>query len=125
MTYKTMNQINFYATVGMGYQRIAEALDLSPNTVKSYLQRHPPKMDLVLCHHCGQIVPQARGRKPKQYCNVKCRMAYWNNHKDEVKRQAFYTMVCQHCGKEFVSYGNRNRKYCSRTCYANARRNAA
>ena len=33
MTYKTMNQINFYATVGMGYQRIAEALDLSPNTV--------------------------------------------------------------------------------------------
>lgn len=125
MTYKTMNQINLYATVGMGYQRIAEALDLSPNTVKSYLHRHPPQRDLVLCHHCGQSVPQASGRKPKQYCNDKCRMAYWNSHKDEVNKQAYYTLICQHCGKEFVSYGNVNRKYCGRECFANSRRSAA
>ena len=125
MTYKTMNQINFLASHGMGYQRIAEQLGLSPNTVKSHLQRHPPQAGLVLCHHCGQPVPQSRGRKEKQYCNDQCRMAYWNSHQDEVNKQAFYTLSCQHCGKEFVSYGNRNRKYCSRLCYANARKKTA
>ena len=125
MTYKTMNAINFYATVGMGCQRIAEELGLSPNTVKSHLQRHPPQLGLVLCHHCGKVVPQNRGRKEKLYCNDQCRMAYWNSHQDEVNKQAFYTLVCQHCGKEFVSYGNRNRKYCSRLCYANARKKTA
>ena len=125
MTYKTMNQINLYATVGMGYQRIAEALDLSPNTVKSHLYRHPPQRDLVLCHHCGQPVPQNPGRKLKNYCNDKCRMAYWNSHKDEVNKQAYYKLICQHCGKEFVSYGNVNRKYCGRECFAHSRRSAA
>lgn len=125
MTYKTMNWINFYATVGMGYQWIADELALSPNTVKSHLQQHPPRRGRVLCHHCGQPVPQNPGRKEKKYCNDKCRMAYWNSHKDEVNRQAYYTLVCQHCGKEFISYGNRNRKYCDRKCYADARRNAA
>ena len=125
MTYKTMNQINFFACVGMGYQRIADHLDLSPNTVKSFLQRHPPQRGLILCQHCGNPVPQNRGRKEKKYCSDKCRMAYWNSHKDEVNKQAYYTLVCQHCGKEFISYGNRNRKYCDRECYANARRGAA
>ena len=109
----------------MGYQRIAEQLGLSPNTVKSHLQRHPPQRNLVLCNHCGEPVPQSRGRKPKLYCNDKCRMAYWNSHQDEVNKQALYTLVCKHCGKEFVSYGNRNRKYCSRLCYANARKKTA
>ena len=125
MTYKTMNQINFLASHGMGYQRIADQLGLSPNTVKSHLQRHPPQLGQTLCHHCGQPVPQNPGRKEKKYCSDKCRMAYWNSHKEEVNKQAYYTLVCQHCGKEFISYGNRNRKYCSRLCYANARKKTA
>ena len=125
MTYKTMNQINFYAGMGMGYQRIADQLGISPNTVKSHLQRHPPQQGQILCHHCGQPVTQNPGRKEKKYCSDKCRMAYWNSHKEEVNKQAYYTLVCQHCGKEFISYGNRNRKYCDRKCYADARRSAA
>ena len=25
--------------------------------------------------------------------------------------------VCEQCGKSFISYGNKNRKYCGRECY--------
>lgn len=125
MTYKTMNEINFLASAGLGYQRIAEQLGLSANTVKSHLQRHPPQFDKMICENCGQPVPQTPGCKMKRYCNDKCRMAYWNSHKNQVKMQAFYTLTCKHCGKEFVSYGNINRKYCSRVCYGNARKKTA
>jgi len=31
------------------------------------------------------------------------------------------TMTCARCGKEFTSYGNKNRKYCSHDCYIKAR----
>ena len=88
MTYKTMNEINFLASAGLGYQRIAEQLGISANTVKSHVQRHPPQFDKIICENCGQPVP----------------------------------LTCKHCGKGFVSYGNVNRKYCSRVCYGNARK---
>jgi len=32
-----------------------------------------------------------------------------------------YPAVCVRCGKEFLSYGNRKRKYCSHDCYIKAR----
>lgn len=36
-------------------------------------------------------------------------------------RKAFYPMVCAECGEKFLSYGNRERKYCSHACYIKAR----
>ena len=51
-------------------------------------------------------------------------MAWWNTHPADVNKQAFYSITCQHCGKDFLSYGNKNRKYCSRECYSNARSEA-
>ena len=35
----------------------------------------------------------------------------------EEKREGSYTLVCEQCGKPFISYGNKNRKYCGRECY--------
>lgn len=119
------NQIKNLALKGYGYKRIADILDLSPNTVKSHLRRHPPTEGVSVCQQCGKPIEQNPGRKEKKFSSDKCRMAYWNSHQDEVNKQAYYTLLCQHCGKEFVSYGNKNRKYCCRDCYAAARRKAA
>ena len=41
---------------------------------------------------------------------------------EAINKKAYYTLVCEECGKEFVSYGNNRRKYCCRTCYLIARR---
>ena len=102
---------------------IAIALGLSVNTVRSYISRHPPKDTVeVGCRQCGKPVMQHKGRKAKYFCSDRCRNAWWNAHPEKVQRKAYYRLACRFCGKEFVSYGNKNRKYCSRLCYADARR---
>ena len=102
---------------------IAIALGLSVNNVRSYIRRHPPKDTVeVGCRQCGKPVMQHKGRKAKYFCSDRCRNAWWNAHPEKVQRKAYYRLTCQFCGKEFVSYGNKNRKYCSRLCYADARR---
>lgn len=102
---------------------IAIALGLSVNTVRSYIRRHPPKDAVqVGCRQCGKPVMQHKGRKAKYFCSDRCRNAWWNAHPENVQRKAYYRLTCQFCGKEFVSYGSKNRKYCSRLCYADARR---
>lgn len=35
--------------------------------------------------------------------------------------KANYECICEYCGKTFLSYGNKNRKYCSHSCYINDR----
>lgn len=41
---------------GYGPTRIAEELELSVNTVKSYIRRHPSLKDAVYCLQCGRVV---------------------------------------------------------------------
>ncbi len=102
---------------------IAIALGLSVNPGRSYIRRHPPKDTVeVGCRQCGKPVMQHKGRKAKYFCSDRCRNAWWNAHPEKVQRKAYYRLACRFCGKEFVSYGNKNRKYCSRLCYADARR---
>ena len=38
-----------------------------------------------------------------------------------IESYAHYNLTCEYCGKEFESYGNKNRKYCSRACYVASR----
>lgn len=100
---------------------IAIALRLSPNTVRSHIHRHPEMPNTRMCQTCGKPVLQKIGHREKKYCSDKCRMDFWNSNQDAVRRKAYYTLVCEYCGKEFLSYGNKNRKYCCRGCYAMSR----
>ena len=96
---------------------IALALRLSPNTVRSHIRRHPEIPNTRRCSTCGNAVLQKTGRREKKFCSDACRMMWWNSHPQEVNRKAYYSLICNHCGKEFESYGNKNRKYCCRECY--------
>ena len=123
MTKQEIETLNLMRSHDRSATDIAIALGLSVNTVRSYIRRHPPKDAVqVGCRQCGKPVMQAKGRKAKYFCSDRCRNAWWNAHPEKVQRKAYYRLTCQFCGKEFVSYGNKNRKYCSRLCYADARR---
>ena len=113
--------INNMRLEGHSPSMIAAKLGLSPSTVRSHIHRHRHIPGTKSCKHCGQPLVQPKGRREKKFCSDRCRMAWWNSHKEEVNKQAFYKLTCQQCGKEFDSYGNANRKYCCRTCYIASR----
>ncbi len=128
MTDEQRNQIREYRANGMGYSKIAQALGLSVNTVKSFCRRkglggvvaftsNVTLTDTKVCECCGAEVIQNPGRKLKRFCSDRCRNKWWNEHLDQVDRRANYEYVCPYCHKPFTAYGNSKRKYCSHECY--------
>lgn len=126
MTDTQRKQIRNLRAAGLGYKKIAEQMELSENTVKTFCRRNGlggaialqgECMDKHLCLCCGVEVMQNPGRKAKKFCSDKCRNKWWNAHLDKVNRKAMYEYECPHCKKDFTAYGNANRKYCSHECY--------
>lgn len=71
---------------GLGYKKIAQALNLSVATVKSHCQRQKKLPKTVekkaknsdrICLHCGKPIPSSR-RKQAKFCSKKCSDSYWN-----------------------------------------------
>ena len=116
------NEVIALQKQGLGYRRIASALGLSPNTVKDYCKRHPYIPDIKRCPQCGAVLQNTPHKREKKFCSDKCRLSWWNSHPELVNRKAIYHLTCAHCGKPFDAYGKANKKYCSRICYADARR---
>lgn len=123
-------QIGNLRAAGLGYKKIAEKMELSENTVKTYCRRHGlggnvaqqvsvQSNDAHLCLCCGVPVEQKPKRKEKKFCSDKCRNKWWNSNLDKVKRKAIYSFECPTCKEPFTAYGNAKRKYCSLECYAN------
>jgi endogenous inhibitor of DNA gyrase (YacG/DUF329 family) len=114
---------------GFGYERIAQAVGLTKNTVKSWCRRNnlsgvamsaagkTPELIPLFCPTCGKKIDQTPGKRQKRFCSDKCRMTWWNSHQDQITRKAVYSYTCAHCGKPFTAYGNSHRKYCSHACY--------
>lgn len=112
---------------GMSYNKIAEALGISKDTVKSFCRRNGlggavscEPGSAGLCRQCGQPLG-ASAHKTKRFCRDACRMAWWRAHPERLNRRAVYHFTCARCGAGFDSYGNKDRKYCSRACYAKAK----
>jgi endogenous inhibitor of DNA gyrase (YacG/DUF329 family) len=124
MTKLQKEQIASRRKNGESYAKIAAALGMSGNTVKSYCRRrktsYPPIMPAAgdTCANCGKPLCHTPGKKQKRFCSDKCRMAWWTKHPEVLDRKAVYSFVCANCAKPFTAYGNANRKYCSRRCAA-------
>jgi len=104
---------------GLTYADIAGQMDLSPNTVKSLCRRSGAAVqplernDDSVCKNCGAPLQQnATGRK-RSFCSDQCRYAWWNRK----RRVRLYRLNCLCCGRQFISYGNKKRKFCGRECY--------
>lgn len=121
MTSQEKNKIMELSEQGLGYSKIATMLGLPVNTVKSYIHRQRNAKNGV-CLLCGAKLKVTPGVKPRRFCSDVCRMQWWNSHRLEGNKKAFYTAVCAYCGRKFKAYSTSNRKYCSRGCFADARR---
>jgi endogenous inhibitor of DNA gyrase (YacG/DUF329 family) len=113
---------------GFGYAKIAAALGVTENTVKSFCKRNglggrmantslEAHVGQGYCRQCGQLIVQTPKHKRRMFCSDECRAAWWNSHQGSVRRKAVYHFICANCGSEFTAYGNKKRKYCSHACY--------
>jgi endogenous inhibitor of DNA gyrase (YacG/DUF329 family) len=123
MTVNQKAEIERLQRLGLGYRKIAAELALSVDAVKSYCRRHPVKPELNDCLQCGTPLKQTPHRKRRKFCSERCRTIWWNHNRDKGQGQTRYASICAFCGKHYVST-KANRQYCSRRCYADARRKA-
>lgn len=107
---------------GAGYKTISKATGIPVTSVSSFCKRIEVRAG-DRCLQCGAELKHIPHRKKKKFCSDECRMLWWHSHPNEINKQAYYTKICQYCGKEFISYGNDHRKFCSRECYGLSRRN--
>lgn len=129
MTDTQRTQIKKLRLAGYGYKKIALALCLSVNTVKSYCRKNnlagvmaaTPSSSSAneknYCKQCGKELLQKPNQKTLLFCGKECRQTWWNDHPEKVNKKAFYHLICTCCGSAFASYGNKKRKYCSHVCY--------
>lgn len=115
------NRINSMRLKGYSAATIATILGKPASTIRSYIHRHPEIPNVKICQNCGEQMLQTNNNGKKKFCSDACRMQWWNTHQDHVNKQSFYTLTCKNCGEVFKSYGNKNRKYCCRACYVEAR----
>lgn len=126
MTENQKKKIENLRTEGYTYKAISEALGLSFDAVKCYCRRiklksSGHKKGIDVCKECGEVLHHVSGRRKKTFCSSKCRIAWWNKHRQQLNMKSGTEVVCRQCGKTFIAYDSENRKYCSALCYGRAR----
>lgn len=137
MTEQQAIQIRNMRSDGIGYRSIAMAVGLSRDIVRNFcksrglsgygkaLKRNIEEKTMlgINCLSCGKAIIQPKTGRRRKFCSEGCRREWWKLHSDELNKKegAYYKTVCAGCGKEFLSYGNSHRKYCTHDCYIKAR----
>lgn len=125
MNIKEKQQVMKLRSEGLGYKKIANELNISINTIKSFCRNNYLTSEYMesktCCKECGKELNQIGHMKVRQFCSCKCKQAWWNQHRNQAKRTIMEEHICPNCEKTFHAYARDNRKYCSHTCYINAR----
>lgn len=99
---------------GFSNNEISKELNISTNTIKSRRAKlKSSSYNTRVCIQCGKLFPESSKGRHKNFCSDKCRFIYWNVRKRGIE----IIRICENCGKQFVSKGNPNKRYCSRKCY--------
>lgn len=107
---------------GVGYMKIGQLVGLPTSTVRYFCQVSEDEIGKKeYCKQCGKKLVQREKVKTRLFCSDECRHKWWNAHPESVDRKTYSTFICECCGKEFRSYGKRERKYCSKDCYIKMR----
>lgn len=97
---------------GMTFSEIANQLQLSINTVKSFYRRNAKTKSPI---------EQTEHKRQKKFCSDKCRNAWWSAHPQNRRPKKLYSHICTYCGIAFQSDRAKS-KYCTVKCFADARR---
>lgn len=134
MTEEQKIQIINLRNEGYSYGQIADELNISINTIKSFCRRNDitdkklkeeaSEYKEILedkqydnCKNCGDKLENNHQGKARKFCSEDCRRSWWKENKDKHNKKAFYKLTCQGCGTKFESYGNKDRKFCTHDCY--------
>ena len=90
MTTAIVERIAALRKENYSYRFIGEAMDLSPNTVKSICRRKnliaegprktkAEKQNAMLCRNCRKLL--VGGKQNRNFCSEKCRSVWWNKNK--------------------------------------------
>ena len=105
MTEAEKLRIHKLSQEGLGYKKIAAALELSVNSVKTYLRRHPAGENAAavpdICERCGKPVIQTPHRKRKRFCSDSCRISWWNAHTDKGRKRTSTPLPALTVGARF------------------------
>lgn len=123
MTNEEIRKIYELKNQGYGYKKIANELNLSVSTIKSYLLRHKDELAISYCLCCGIKLVHTPKKKKKKYCSSECKRKYYKAHPEYLSSNKRKSIRCKCCNKLFISYDSSTRKYCSHKCYINARYN--
>ena len=113
MTQQQKEQISKLRANGASFGKIASALGISINTIKSYCKRNPILSEVVpapkavihadRCPQCNATLAQSPGHRQKRFCSPKCRIAWWAAHPEQMTRKKLFSVECQHCGGVFIT----------------------
>ena len=143
------NRILFLKSKGCSLPEISERVQVSVNTIKSFLSRHRDDISTDYreenldeesfletvdnntdeneteerdkCEFCGIPIFHIEGKRKKKFCSDKCRMSWWYRNRNNDNGESVYWFICEYCGTKFSVYGNKHRKYCSQDCFHKAR----
>lgn len=100
---------------GLGYGKIATILNLPKSTISSFCKT----LDQIssVCLLCGTKLKQTAGHRQKKFCSNNCKLSYYKQNKNEIRRRPNYEVDCACCHHKFFTYKSLNRKYCSWDCF--------
>jgi len=132
MTTELSEKITELRMQGCGYKAIASTLGIDRDKVRYHCKsiglggkaKDTLKDKGILCPQCGKPIEQPKGcGRKRRFCSDACRHRFWSAHPDELNHHdsTIRHTQCICCGRDFITYGNKHRKYCSRECYISAR----